>query len=161
MQNGKESGVPAWGNRTAIRVPSAAFKEIFTRDKKLSQVIQTIEIKNQLLDMQANFNAQESVKLATELQSIIDKNREFKIIPKTLDGFYWACFLMEKIKQYPTNNEMWLVFGASFYSKNLSSYEFARLIYALDFLYGGSGELQPNTLKSFVEMMKKLVIIWR
>ena len=155
-ENGTEAGVPAWGNRTAFRVPGNLFKTIFEYDDELSKVLEVIDIKNKLLEMQYSFIQNENHKFSVELQEIVDQEKEYNIIPKTLDGFYKACFLMSSIKEYPTNHSLWLVFGASFYSDQLNSLELARLIYSLDFLYGGSGELEENTLNVFVETMQKI-----
>ncbi len=157
-ENGTEAGVPAWGSRTALRVPGDIFKTIFEYDNELSKVIETINIKNQLLEMQSSFIQKENDKFSNELQKIVDQKKEYNIIPETLDGFYEACFLMDSIKEYPKNHSLWLVFGASFYSDQLNSLGLARLIYSLDFLYGGSDELEENTLNVFVETMQKITI---
>lgn len=158
LQNGEEGGVPAWGNRTAFRVPENTIKPLFVFDKELSKVIESIDKKITLLDIQSRFIQNESKNLSDCLQGIVDREQIFKIIPKTLDGFYKACFLMEQINEYPTNHSVWLVYGESFYSDELNSRELARLIYSLDFLYGGSDELDTNVLNSFVETMQKITL---
>ena len=156
LQNGNEAGVPAWGNRTAYRVPRDTFLALFAKDDNLAGVIEVIEVKNRLLNMQENFTYRESGKLSAELQYVVDQEKAFTIIPKTLGGFYQACFLMGAIGQYPTNYDLWLVFGGTYYSKHLNSYELAQLVYSLDFLYGGADELHDNVLESFVETMEKI-----
>ena len=139
MENGKVEGVPAWGNRTAYRIPKGEFESIFASDSGLSDVIERIDQKIKILDFQSNFLRKESEKLSRELEDVVDHKQEFRIIPKTLEGFYKACFLMEKIKRYPTNRGMWLIYGASFYSDSINSRELARLMYALDFLLWRDG----------------------
>lgn len=156
MQNGIEAGVPAWGNRTAFRVPEDKFKEIFISDNKLSKEITSINKKIKSLGAQSDFIKNESRKISINLQNIVDQNKNFEIIPKTLDGFYKTCFLMDQIKKFPKNNLVWLVYGSSFFSTDLNSRELARLIYSLDFLYGGSDDLNKNTLTSFVDFMNKV-----
>lgn len=156
MENGKEAGVPAWGNRTAYRVPQGEFKKILVSDSKLVAVIEAIEAKNRLLDLQSQFIQRESTDLAVDLQKIVDHDQTFQIIPKTLDGIYTTCLLMDKLKEFPTNHTLWLVYATTFYSTKLNSLEFARLLYALDFLYSGSPELKENELKVFVETMRKI-----
>lgn len=156
MLNGKEAGVPAWGNRTAFRVPADRFKEIFAVDEKLSGEIESIKKKFALLDAQSRFIKSENKRLSDSLQNIVDHEKIFQIIPKTLSGFYKACFLMDRINKYPRNHSLWLVYGASFYSENLNSRELARLIYSLDFLYSGSDDIEENVLVSFVDSMLKI-----
>lgn len=63
---------------------------------------------------------------------------------------------MDLVKKYPVNYSLWLLYGASFYSANLNSLEFARWIYSLDFLYGGSAQLQENEVHAVVEAMLKI-----
>ncbi len=156
MQNSKVAGVPAWGNRTAFRVPQDKFKPLFEFDGNLEEEIESINKKTKLLATQSLFIHRESESLSDNLQNIVDHEKRFKIIPKTLDGFYKACFLMDRINRFPKNHSLWLVYGSSFCSDQLNSRELSRLIYALDFLYGGSNELDENVLNSFVETMQKI-----
>lgn len=155
MENGTVGAVPAWGSRTAFRVPAEKFKKIFATDAKLDEVIRVIDRKNQLLDAQSRFLENENSELSRELQKIVDEETAFTIIPKTLDGFYRACFLMDKVGKYPKNHSMWMVYGASMYSDKLNSYEFAKLVYALDFLYGLAAELEANVLAALADTMRK------
>ena len=154
--NGKVDGVPAWGNRTAFRVPAKIFKELFVKSKKLAEETVRINQKNNLLDIQSNFVDREDEILSHDLQKIVDENKKFKIIPKTLNGFYRSCFLMEKIQKYPKNNSLWLVYGTGFYSNELNSYELSKLVYSLDFLYGGSRAIEDNVLRILVDTLKKI-----
>lgn len=156
MQNGKEEGVPAWGNRTAFRVPRDKFSEIFQSDRALAKEIEATNRKIKFLEVQSGFIENESERLSGELQSVVDQERTFRIVPKTLDGFYNACFLMDQINKRPENHSLWLVYGSSFYSDELNSRELAQLIYSLDFLYGGSEDLEKNVLNSFVSVMQKI-----
>jgi len=156
MQNGREAGVPAWGNRTAFRVPGDAFNAIFQSDLALAAETESIRKKIAFLETQSKFIEGESEKLSGQLQSVVDHEKTFKIVPKTPGGFYKACFLMDQINKRPENDSMWLVYGASFYSAELNSRELARLIYALDFLYGGSRDLDAHVLNSFVDVMRKI-----
>jgi len=156
MQNGKEAGVPAWGNRTAFRVPGGKFSEIFQSDPALAEQIASIKKKIAFLETQSKFIEEEGEKLSGQLQSVIDRDKTFKIVPKTLDGFYRACFLMDQLNKRPENDSLWLVYGASFYSDALDSRALARLMYALDFLYGGSADLDAHVLNSFVDVMRKI-----
>jgi len=156
MQNGKEAGVPAWGNRTAFRVPGDKFSAIFQSDPALAEQIASIKRKIAFLETQSKFIEEEGEKLSGQLQSVIDRDKTFKIVPKTLEGFYRACFLMDQLNKRPENDSLWLVYGASFYSDALDSRALARLMYALDFLYGGSADLDAHVLNSFVDVMRKI-----
>jgi len=158
MQNGKEAGVPAWGNRTAFRVPGEKFSAIFTPDRALAAAIDSVNRKIAFLETQSKFIEGERERLSGQLQSVVDHNRAFKIVPKTLDGFYTACFLMDQLNKRPQNDSVWLVYGGSFYADELDSRELARLMYALDFLYGGAADLDAHALNSFIEVMRKITV---
>lgn len=132
MQNGNEEGVPAWGNRKDFRIPGEKFRKIFAADQSLQKVIESINNKNTLLAMQSQFIDNENKRLSGDLQKVVDDNKKFEILPQTLEGFYQACFLMDKVEEHPRNYPMWLVYGTSFYSDNLNSYQFAQLMYSLD-----------------------------
>ena len=156
LENGTEAGVPAWGNRTAFRVPKNEFMKIFEYDDKLSKEIEMIDIKNKLLETQSGYIQREKNKFSSELQKIVDQETIFDIIPNTLDGFYKACFLMDSINKYPVNYSLWLVYGTSFYSDQLNSSELAKLLYSLDFIYGGSDDIEENILTTFADTMQKI-----
>lgn len=156
IRNGKEEGVPAWGNRTAFRVPKEKFQALLAFDKKLPEIMKLIDRKIKLLGIQSKFILHESNALAADLQNIVDQEKIFEIIPKTLNGFYKACFLMDRIRKYPDNFSLWLIYGSSLYSTKLHSRDLAKLIYSLDFLYSGSDDLEENVLNSFVETMQKI-----
>lgn len=78
----------------------------------------------------------------------------FKIIPKTLEGFYRSCFILDSIGKYPENSPLWLVYGTSLCSKNLDSYQRAQLMYSLDYLYARLSNPSNNEIKAFVGAMK-------
>lgn len=155
MKNGEERSVAAWGSRPAFRVPAEKFMSEFRRDGKLEETLRVIEKKNQLLEAQGRFLEDESVALSGELQKIVDEEKSFTIIPGTLDGFYRACFMMSGIGKYPENHSMWIVYGASLYSDDMDSREFAKLVYALDFLFGGTAALERNVLDALISVMQK------
>lgn len=155
MENGKEEGVPAWGNRTAFRVPATRFKTVFQEDDSLANVVETIDKKNRLLEIQSGFIEREKEKFSKELQEVVDEEKTFKIMPKTLEGFYKPCFLVDRVDACPENRALWLIYGASFYADSLNSYEFARLIYSLDFLYAGTNLLERHEIRALVGTIEK------
>ncbi len=155
MKEGREESVPAWGSRPAFRIPANSFKSIFQTDENLVPLIESINKKNQLLEIQFFFINREKEKFSHELQKVVDREEIFKIIPETLEGFYKSCFILDSIDRYPDNLPLWLVYGASFYSQDLNSYEFSQLMYSLDFLYGRASSLAENELKVLVETMEK------
>lgn len=154
MKNGEEKGVPAWGNRTAFRIKNTLFKSIFVTDDDLSPVIESINKKNRLLEIQSHFIDRERENFSGELQAVVDEERFFKIVPKTLAGFYKSCFILDNIDRHPKNFPLWLVYGTSFYSDNLNSYEFTQLIYSIDYLYGRAVDLSENEINALIRTVQ-------
>ncbi len=154
MENGREESVPAWGSRPAFRIPAASFKEIFESDESLVPIVDSINKKNQLLDEQSVFIAREKLKFSSELQAVVDREEIFKIIPRTMEGFYRSCFILDNIGKYPDNLPLWLVYGTSLCSKDLNSYQHAQLMYSLDYFYARLDQPSNNELKAFVGAMK-------
>ena len=146
MNNSRFGGVPAWGNRSAYRVPREAFLRDCNRDggDALAQTIREIDNKNLLLDFQHAYMDVESQALSRELQNVIDEERMVKIIPKTLDGFFRVCHMLDRLDKAPDSPGVWLVYLASFFSMDLNTQDFARLMYCLDYLNFKSASLQDN-----------------
>ena len=155
MKNGEEAGVPAWGNRTAFRVPSDKFKEILNTDNNLKEVIKKIDIKINLLNFQFDFIKNEENKLSKILQSVIDEEKILKIIPKELNSFYQVCFLIDKLNKVPENCNLWLIYLLTFYNEKLTSYQIAQLLFCIDFLYSKT-ELKDNEITKIVEIIDSL-----
>jgi len=155
MRNGKESGVPAWGNRTAYRVPNSVFMEILNTDKKLEQIVKTIDLKTALLNFAYDFIKREENKLSYLLQSVIDTEQIVKFIPKDLDSFYKICFLIDKLNETPVNTNLWLIYVFTFFNEKMTSYQTAQLIYCIDFLYSKT-TLQDNEITQVIETLKKI-----
>ena len=154
MQNGKEAGVPAWGNRTAFRVPNEVFKQILKEDKNLKPLVENIDNKVELLNFQNEFIKLEEQKLSDLLQTVTDKNAIVKFIPKDLDSFYKVCFIIDRMNEIPVNANLWLVYVLSFYNDNLTSYQVAQ-IYCIDFIYSKI-ELNDNELERVVDTIEKV-----
>ena len=143
--NGIISGVPAWGNRRAYRVPRAAFLPLFTSGgPDLANVLQQVDDKIYLLEFQAEFMEQETHRFARELQRVVDEEQLLSIVPRTLDGFYRVCYLLDKIGRQPDATGVWLVYLLSFFDDAMPAIDFARYLYALDFLYFKCAYLQEN-----------------
>jgi len=155
MENGKEAGVPAWGNRTAFRVPNARFKSILTKDATLDSLVKTINLKTRLLNFQFDFLRQEEIKLSHLLQSVIDKDAIVKFVPKNLDDFYKVCFIIDKLNETPENASLWFVYVLTFFDDNLTSYDAAKLVYCMDYLYSKI-TLQDNEIAKFTETIESL-----
>ncbi len=160
MENGEIGAVPAWGSRPAFRVRADVFKSNFTHDPGLALVIELIDKKNRLLEMQSFFVERERERLASELRAIVDKNNVFRIVPKNLEGFYKACFVLDSIGRQPEELSLplWLVYGVSLHSVNMSTYDFARLIYSLDYLYGKAGTLAKNEIDALAGAIEKFAL---
>ena len=144
-ENGQIGGVPAWGNRTAYRVPRDVFlKQFSSGGPDLARTIKAVDDKNYLLEFQAQFLEQENQRLSRELQQVVDEEKLLSIVPRTLDGFYRVCYLLDKIGKRPDAPGVWLVYLASFFNDAMRSIDFARYIYALDFVYFNRSDLQEN-----------------
>ena len=144
-RNGRISGVPAWGNRTAYRVPRDVFLPVFVNGgAELERVVQVVDDKNYLLEFQSEFMEQEARRLSRELQQVVDEERLLSIVPRTLEGFYRVCFLLDRIGKQPDAPGVWLVYLMSFFNDAMSAVELARYIYALDFLYFKCRSVQEN-----------------
>ena len=61
-----------------------------------------------------------------------------------MDGFYRVCYLLDKIGKQPDAPGVWLVYLASFFNDSIRAIDFARYIYALDFLYFKCADIQEN-----------------
>ena len=143
--NGNISGVPAWGSRPAYRVPRERFLPLFRAGgASLSQAISGVDDKNYLLEFQAQFLEREGAQFSRELQQVVDEEKLLSIVPRTLDGFYRVCYLLDKIGKRPESPGVWLVYLLSFFSGDMRSVDFARYIYALDFLYFHCADMQEN-----------------
>ena len=144
-RNERISGVPAWGNRTAYRVPRDVFLPVFMNGgEELEQVVNVVDDKNYLLEFQAEFMEQEARRLSRALQQVVDEERLLSIVPRTLEGFYRVCFLLDRIGKQPDTPGVWLDYLMSFFNDAMSAVELARYIYALDFLYFKCRSVQEN-----------------
>lgn len=143
--NGNIAGVPAWGSRPAYRVPRDRFLPKFKNGgKSLAKAISGVDDENYLLEFQAQFLEREGAQFSRELQQVVDEEKLLSIVPRTLNGFYRVCYLLDKIGKRPEAPGVWLVYLLSFFSGDMRPVNFARYIYALDFLYFHSADLQEN-----------------
>lgn len=155
-QNGQVCGVPAWGNRTAYRVPREVFLPLFVDGgEDLEEVVKVVDNKNYLLEFQSEFMEQEVRRLSRELQQVVDEERLLSIVPRTLEGFYRVCFLLDKIGKQPDAPGVWMVYLMSFFNDNMMAIDFARYIYALDFLYFKCRSVQGNEQLALEKSIKQ------
>ena len=154
VKNSKQTVAPAWGNAPVFRVPKNKFKKILQKDKNLKAVCGLIDKKIAILDFQHRTIEMEKEKLSYLLQQVIDEEKILKIMPKTLDGFFKICFMLNHIEKIPVNANLWLVYLLSFLDQKLNSYELFQLIYSLDFLYPRI-KLKTNELSKLVEGLKQ------
>ena len=110
----------------------------------MEQVVNVVDDKNYLLEFQSEFMEQEARRLSRELQQVVDEERLLSIVPRTLEGFYRVCFLLDRIGKQPDAPGVWLVYLMSFFNDAMSAVELARYIYALDFLYFKCRSVQEN-----------------
>ena len=153
LENGKEENVPAWRS-PGIRINRENFLTQFQEGgDELELVLRTINDKLILLEYQKTFLEREAKRLSQRLQRVIEDNIEFTIIPRTLNGIYEVCFLMDKLNKSPDSANVWLVYLSSFPIKDMSSIDFARYMYAFDFIYFKCEDFQDNELLVIKQMI--------
>ncbi len=155
IENGIEAGVPAWGNRTAYRVPQDKFLSILINDNQLSDITNNIDIKNKFLDFLFEFLSIEEKELSELLQSVVDYEKIINFVPKEFNSFYKICFILDKINKTPTNISLWIIYLLTYYKDDMDSYNMAKFIYCLDFLYSRSS-LKDNELNKIIDIIKKI-----
>lgn len=147
INNGEIGAVPAWGSRPAYRVPRDVFlKQCQMGDSHLSDLIDIVQSKNVILNFQHQFLDNENEKFSRELQAVVDEQSIVKIIPKTLEGFYRVCFLLNHLDKTPDTPNVWLIYLLTFYKDKMSIIDFSKFIFALDFLYFKCNTLDDNEL---------------
>ena len=158
-EHGKIGVVPAWGSRQAYRVPREDFKKILKKDESLKPFVKTIDAKITILDFQHHLISIWEDKLSKELQKVIDEEKLVKIIPKTLEGFFKVCFILDHLDKIPENIKLWLVYLLSYVNEKLPLRDIAMLTYSLDFLYAKipPGQIESNELIELEEKIKKLI----
>lgn len=144
MNNGQEEQVPAWRS-LGYRVP---VDKILGKSRKgesdLKNTLKSIEDKIYLLEFQNEYYEEESKKLSSGLQQVIDNNHEFRIMPRTLEGFFHTCFLMNKLDKRPDSAETWLIYLISFLEGNMRGIDLVRFMFSFDFLYFNIDEFRSN-----------------
>jgi len=159
IENGEIGIVPAWGSRQAYRVPREEFEKILTKDETLRPFINIIDAKIIILDFQHHLISIWKNKLSKELQKVIDEEKLIKVMPKTLEGFFTVCFILDYLDKDPENIKLWFIYILSYVNEKLSLRDIAMLTYSLDFLYSKilPGELESNELLELEEKIKKLI----
>ena len=155
VKSAKQTVAPAWGNAPVFRVPKNKFKKVLKKDRDLKDICQIIDKKIAILDFQHQTIEKEKEKLSYLLQQVIDKEKVLKIMPKSLDGFFKVCFVLNHIEKTPVNANLWLVYLLSFLGQKLNSCELFQLIYSLDFLYPRI-ELKRNELSWLIRGLMRV-----
>ena len=144
LNKGEYGFVSAWRS-WAYRVPDETFLSVFNEGGgALEGVIRNVEDKNYLLEFQHEFISSENAKLSRQLQLVVDEESVFKIVPRTLEGFYQVCYILDKIGKEPDAPGVWLVYLLTFFRDDMGARDFARLMYALDFLYFKCADVRQN-----------------
>lgn len=155
-KNSIKTVAAAWGNAPVYRVDGKIFNKIMSEDKTLVKVCDMIDKKARILDFQHTAINVSKNQLSYLLQQVVDENKIVKIMPKTLDGFFKVCFILDNIDKVPENANMWLVYLLSYADQKLNSYGLFQLIYCLDFLYSKI-ELKENEINLVVKTVKKVL----
>ena len=156
MENSKETVAAAWGNAPVFHVKKEDLKKILEKDKPLKEICGLIDKKISILNFQHGAIDIEKEKLSHLLQKAIDENSIIKVIPKTLDGFFKVCFILDSLDKIPENADLWLVYLLSFADQKLNSYELFQLVYCLNFLYPMI-DLKKNELDLLVRRIKEML----
>lgn len=158
-EHGKIDVVPAWGSRPAYRVPKEDLEKILKEDKSLKQCVKMIDAKITILDFQYNLISIWEDMLSKEFQKVIDEKRLVKIIPKTLEGLFKVCFILDHLAKIPENISLWFVYILSYINNKLTLRDIAMLTYSLDFLYMKipPGQIQSNEMREMEGKIKKLI----
>ena len=149
--------VPAWGNREAYRVPRAVFlPQLQDGGDRLQHLVHDLEDKETLLGFQQGFLDAERERLSARMRRVVDEGEVFSIVPRTLNGFFEACFLMSHLSRFPDDAGLWLVYLLSFVEPGMTPAELARAMYAIDSLYFRAVDvsadgLRPNEHKAMVD----------
>ncbi|MYB39978.1 hypothetical protein F4X86_01615 [Candidatus Saccharibacteria bacterium] len=144
LRNGRYGFVQAW-RVSAYRVPRGKFlKQFKSGGGKLERVIDIVKDKRTLLEFQEEFMDKEVTRLARKFQQVVDDKKLVEVVPNSLKGFYEICFLLDRIGRGPSAPSVWLVYLTSFYRDDMTRLEFARFMYALDFVYFKCLQLTRN-----------------
>ncbi len=155
MDKGKVGAVPAWGSRQAYRVPKDIFlQECVDGGTEMASVIQSADNKNRILEFQHQFLDIENQRFSHQLQRVVDEEILLKIVPRTLEGFYRVCYLLDKIQKTPDASGVWLVYLLSFFDSDMRTIDLARFIYSLDFLYFKCTDVKINELNAICPILK-------
>ncbi len=159
VENGTRGVVPAWGSREAYRVPKDKFESILKEDQSLKSVVEIIDAKINILNFQHNLISIWENNLSKELQKVIDEEKLVKVIPKTLEGFFKVCFILDHLNKIPENINLWLIYLLSYINKKLTLKEIAMLTYSFDFLYSKIplNQFQSNELIEIENKIKVLI----
>ncbi len=155
MDKGKVGAVPAWGSRQAYRVPKDIFlQECVDGGTEMASVTQSSDNKNRILEFQHQFLDIENQRFSHQLQRVVDEEVLLKIVPRTLEGFYRVCYLLDKIQKTPDASGVWLVYLLSFFDSDMRTIDLARFIYSLDFLYFKCTDVKINELNAICPILK-------
>lgn len=160
MENGDEGAVPAWGNRTAYRVPSQVFvSRLESGGRAIENIITAIDNKNRLLNFQHNFLSMEADLLSRRLQNVTDGKEILKIVPGSLQGFYESCYLLNRLGKFPDNPGVWLGYLSSFIDEIIDSITLAKFVFLLDFLYFCCVKMEENEKEIFIKSVVNIANI--
>ena len=159
VEHGEIGVVPAWGSRQAYRVPKEVFEKVLKEDNSLKPVLKIIDAKLKILNFQHQLLSIWEDALSIQLQKVIDEEKLVKIIPKTLDGFFKVCFILDHLNKVPENANLWLVYLLSYANTKLTLKEISILVYSLDYIYSKITSLEDHELRELEEKIKILLQI--
>lgn len=156
VAHAKITQAPAWGNAEVYRVSREDLQKVLKRDPSLQGVWASIDKKVFILEFQHAAIDKEKERLSALLQAVIDENKIAKIMPKTLDGFFKVCFILDRMEKKPENANLWLAHILSYTSQKLNSYELFQVAYCVDFLYAQTA-LKSNEIALMAEKISEIM----
>lgn len=157
VTNGEIGLVDAWGSREAYRIRKEKIEKILEKDETLKPVIEMIDAKISILNFQHQLLNIWGNELSNELQKVIDEEKLVKIIPKTLEGFFKVCFILDHLNKTPENVKLWLVYLLSYAKTELTLKKISMLVYSLDYIYSKISILEHNELKELEDKIQVLL----
>lgn len=152
INTGEEKVAAAWGSREVYAISNENLKTQLKTDRALEDVWSAINMKNYLLDFQHQKIANIKEGFSYLLQKVVDEEKIVQILPRSLDGFFKTCFILDNINRFPQNINMWLVYAMHFLDNKITSEELYQILYCVDFLYSRTA-LSKTELQSFVSFI--------
>ncbi len=154
-ENGSDRFISAWRSQGRSIPISVFLNQCRDGSESLRNILQLIDDKILLLEFQNEIIDIESDAISAQLQKLVDESVEFRIVPRSLEGIYYACFLMNRLNRYPDGSNTWLVYLSSFLNESISNLNFQRFMFSFDFLYFKCHQFAENERKIVGDVLSR------